>query len=86
MTGHYPGRVTRSVACTDAIAVGSGPWRTGSASRTTKSSLQDGCPYKDRLGPYETEAEAARALEKAAERTKAWDEDPAWNDDVEDKE
>ena len=46
---------------------------------------QDGCPYKDRLGPYETEAEAAKALEKAAERTKAWDEDPAWNDDVEGK-
>jgi hypothetical protein len=46
---------------------------------------QDGCPYKDRLGPYETEAEAARALEKAAERTREWDNDPAWNDDVEDK-
>ena len=46
---------------------------------------QDGCAYKDRLGPYETEAEAARALEKAAERTKEWDNDPAWNDDVEDK-
>lgn len=46
---------------------------------------QDGCPYKDRLGPYETEAEAARALEKAAERTREWDNDPAWNDDGEDK-
>jgi len=46
---------------------------------------QDGCPYKDRLGPYETEAEAARALEKAAERTREWDNDPAWNDNVEDK-
>ena len=46
---------------------------------------QDGCPYKDRLGPYETEVEAARALEKAAERTREWDNDPAWNDDVEDK-
>ena len=45
----------------------------------------DGCPNKDRLGPYPTEAEAARALEKAAERNEAWDEDPAWNDDVEDK-
>ncbi|WP_435769453.1 hypothetical protein [Nocardioides sp. SYSU DS0651] len=45
-----------------------------------------GCPSKDRLGPYETEAEAARALEKAAERTEAWDEDPVWNDDpVEDR-
>ena len=53
-------------------------------SRTTWWSPTEGCPNKDRLGPYETEAEAARAIEKAAERTKAWDEDPAWNDDVED--
>ncbi|UMG92799.1 hypothetical protein [Nocardioides sp. TF02-7] len=43
-----------------------------------------GCPNKDRLGPYETEAEASRALETARERTEKWDEDPAWNDDVED--
>jgi len=45
----------------------------------------DGCPNKDRLGPYPTREEAAHALEKAAERTQAWDEDPAWNDDVEDR-
>ena len=45
----------------------------------------EGCPNKDRLGPYESHAEAARAIEKAAERTEAWDEDPVWNDDVEDK-
>lgn len=45
---------------------------------------QDGCAYKDRLGPYDTEEEASHALEKAAERTKAWDSDPAWNDDVKD--
>lgn len=43
---------------------------------------EEGCPNKDRLGPYETEAEAARALEHAAERTEAWDKDPVWNDDV----
>ncbi len=42
----------------------------------------DGCPAKDRMGPYETEAEAARALETAREKTEAWDEDPAWNDDA----
>lgn len=42
---------------------------------------RDGCPNKDRLGPYDSEADAARALEKAAERTEAWDSDPAWNDD-----
>ena len=44
---------------------------------------EDGCPNKDRLGPYESEADASRALEKARERSEAWDEDPAWNDDVE---
>jgi len=41
----------------------------------------DGCPNKDRLGPYETQAEASRALETAAERTEAWDHDPRCNDD-----
>lgn len=40
----------------------------------------DGCDYKDRLGPYESEAEAARALEKVKERNDAWDNDPKWND------
>ncbi len=45
----------------------------------------EGCPNKDRLGPYDTAAEAGRALERAAERTEAWDEDPVWNDDVEDE-
>lgn len=44
---------------------------------------RDGCKGADRLGPYDTEAEASRALEIAAERTKAWDEDPVWNDDEE---
>jgi hypothetical protein len=43
---------------------------------------EEGCPNKDRLGPYATEAEAARALEKAAQRTEEWDNDPIWNDDV----
>ena len=41
----------------------------------------EGCSYADRLGPYPTEAEAARALEKVEERNRAWDEDPNWNDD-----
>lgn len=40
----------------------------------------EGCPNKDRLGPYDDEASAARALQTAAERTEAWDEDPRWND------
>ncbi|HEX5086409.1 MAG TPA: hypothetical protein VFV89_01290 [Nocardioides sp.] len=45
---------------------------------------QDGCDYKDRLGPYDTEEEAARALEKVKERNEAWDNDPRWNDELED--
>lgn len=43
---------------------------------------RDGCPNKDRLGPYDTEEEAARALEIAAERTWEWDHDSRWNDDA----
>jgi hypothetical protein len=44
----------------------------------------DGCAYKDRLGPYDTEEEAARALEKVKERNEAWENDPNWNDELED--
>ena len=44
---------------------------------------QDGCRASDRLGPYATEAEAARALDKVEERNEAWDDDPKWNDDPE---
>ena len=43
----------------------------------------DLCQAKHRLGPYPTEAEAARALETAEERNEAWDNDPAWNDEDE---
>ena len=35
----------------------------------------------DRLGPYSSPEEAARALEKVQERNEAWDNDPNWNDD-----
>jgi len=41
----------------------------------------DMCAPIDRLGPFATEAEASRALEKAAERNEDWDNDPNWNDD-----
>jgi hypothetical protein len=41
-----------------------------------------GCTAADRLGPYASASEAARALEKVAERNEAWDNDPAWNDDA----
>ena len=40
-----------------------------------------GCRNADRLGPYPTAAEAARALEKVEERNESWDNDPAWNDE-----
>lgn len=33
----------------------------------------EGCKAKDRLGPYESEAEASRALEKVEERNEAWE-------------
>jgi len=46
---------------------------------------EDGCKAADRLGPYGSAAEASRALEIAAERTKAWETDPDWNDDVADE-
>ena len=43
------------------------------------------CPPIDRLGPYPTEEEASRALQKAEERNEEWDTDPKWNDaDLED--
>ena len=42
---------------------------------------EDGCRNADRLGPYDTSAEAARALDKVEERNEAWDNDPNWNDD-----
>ncbi|WP_214416353.1 hypothetical protein [Sphaerisporangium fuscum] len=41
-----------------------------------------GCPNKDRLGPYPTQEEAAAALQTAAARNKAWQEqDKEWEDD-----
>jgi hypothetical protein len=43
---------------------------------------EEGCKSADRLGPYPSEAEASRALEKVEERNEAWDSDPNWNDDV----
>ncbi|MDP3967932.1 MAG: hypothetical protein Q8Q02_06595 [Nocardioides sp.] len=43
---------------------------------------QEGCRAKDRLGPYDTEAAAASALERVEERNEDWENDPRWNDDV----
>ena len=42
----------------------------------------DVCPPIDRLGPYDSEADAARALEKARERNEEWDNDPEWSDET----
>ncbi|MDA9790969.1 hypothetical protein N9B81_00925 [bacterium] len=36
---------------------------------------EDGCANAERLGPYETEDAARHALERAAERNAAFDED-----------
>ena len=41
----------------------------------------DVCPPIDRLGPYDTEEDATRALEKAAQRNEEWDNDPDWSDE-----
>lgn len=43
---------------------------------------EQGCRNQDRLGPYPTAEDAARALDKVAERNDDWDNDPAWNDDA----
>lgn len=45
-----------------------------------------GCRITTRLGPYPTRDEAARALEKVERRNEEWDEDPDWNEEVDDDE
>jgi hypothetical protein len=40
-----------------------------------------GCAHAERLGPYADEASAAAALERARQRSEAWDHDVRWNDD-----
>jgi hypothetical protein len=44
-----------------------------------------GCPITDRIGPFATREEAAKALEKVEERNEAWDRDPDWDDDYGDE-
>ncbi len=44
----------------------------------------EGCRSADRLGPYPSEAAAARALETVQERNESWENDPNWNDELED--
>ena len=56
-----------------------GPWFFCLKHHTVEG--EDGCKAADRLGPYPTEADAARALDKVQERNESWDNDPDWNDD-----
>jgi hypothetical protein len=42
---------------------------------------EQGCRSADRLGPYDTAEDAARALEKTRERTEAWEHDEKWKDE-----
>jgi hypothetical protein len=42
---------------------------------------RDGCANTDRLGPFDDYEDAANAIERARQRTEAWDNDPRWNDD-----
>ena len=45
---------------------------------------EDLCPPIDRLGPFDSREEAARAIERAQQRNEEWDNDPKWNDGGED--
>lgn len=42
----------------------------------------DGCRSDNRLGPYATRQEAEAALARVEARNEAWDNDPKWNDDI----
>ncbi len=44
----------------------------------------EACKAIDRLGPYETYADAANALELVARRNRKWDRDSGYDDDGDD--
>jgi hypothetical protein len=44
----------------------------------------DACKSESRLGPYRTPAEAANALATVAQRNDDWENDPRFNDDLDD--
>lgn len=46
---------------------------------------REGCKNADRLGPYPDQIAASRALQTVEDRNKAWDEDPDWNDDLDEQ-
>lgn len=41
-----------------------------------------GCRMTNRLGPYATRQEAAKAMETVEKRNESWDQDPDWTDDA----
>ncbi|WP_204020242.1 hypothetical protein [Sinosporangium siamense] len=42
----------------------------------------EGCPNKDRMGPYESQDEARGALQRSAQRNEEWEQaDRDWDDD-----
>lgn len=45
-----------------------------------------GCRITTRLGPYPTREEAAQAMATVERRNEEWDEDPDWNEEVDDDE
>ena len=45
----------------------------------------EGCKADDRLGPYPSRQDAEQALERAAARNEEWENDPKFNDPVEDE-
>jgi hypothetical protein len=49
--------------------------------KTVVSEPKNKTKATDRLGPYNSRAEAERALEKVEERNEAWEHDPRWSDD-----
>ena len=58
----------------------SGPWYFCMKHKTVEG--PDGCSNNERMGPYDSEQEAAAAIEKAAARTQQWDaEDRRWDGD-----
>ncbi len=41
----------------------------------------EACKSESRLGPYATPADAAKALERVAQRNEDWENDPRYSDD-----
>jgi hypothetical protein len=54
----------------DQTGAGDGDW--WFCLRHMKVEHGPGCPDKDRMGPYATEADAAGALEQARRRNESW--------------